>query len=83
MLKAIFRISGCNRSFNNRWSQLKQNADRPLPDMEVPYLIVVTTEPGASPEKVETDVTKPMENALGVISGVKNVTSTSSEIMVL
>lgn len=50
-----------------------------LPDMEVPYLIVVTTEPGASPEKVETDVTKPMENALGVISGVKNVTSTSSE----
>ena len=50
-----------------------------LPDMEVPYLIVVTTEPGASPEKVETDVTKPMENALGIISGVKNVTSTSSE----
>lgn len=50
-----------------------------LPDMEVPYLIVVTTEPGASPEKVETDLTKPMENALGVISGVKNVTSTSSE----
>ena len=46
-----------------------------LPDMEVPYLIVVTTEPGASPEKVETDVTKPMENALGVISGVKNVTT--------
>ena len=27
-----------------------------LPDMEVPYLIVATTEPGASPEKVETDV---------------------------
>lgn len=50
-----------------------------MPDLEVPYLVVVTTEPGASPEKVENDITKPMENALGVLSGVKNVVSTSSE----
>lgn len=50
-----------------------------MPDLEVPYLIVITTEPGASPEKVENDVTRPMENALGVLSSVKNVVSTSSE----
>ena len=50
-----------------------------LPEMTLPYLIVVTTYPGASPERVESDVIKPMESALGTISGVKNVYSTSSE----
>lgn len=50
-----------------------------LPEMEMPYLAVITTEPGASPEKVETDVTEPLEAALGVVSGVESVTSTSSE----
>jgi len=50
-----------------------------LPEMTLPYLIVVTTYPGASPERVESDVIKPMEAALGTISGVKNVYSTSSE----
>lgn len=50
-----------------------------LPEMSLPYLIVITTYPGASPERVESDVIKPMESALGTISGVKNVYSTSSE----
>ena len=50
-----------------------------LPNMSMPYLIVVTTYPGASPEKVEAEVVKPMEGALGTISGVENVYSTSSE----
>ena len=50
-----------------------------LPDMTIPYMVVMTTYPGASPEKVERDVTQPMENALGTISGVENVTSTSAE----
>lgn len=50
-----------------------------LPDMDMPYMMVITTYPGASPEKVETDVTKPMESTLGTINGVKNVTSTSAE----
>ena len=44
-----------------------------LPEMTLPYLIVITTYPGASPERVESDVIKPMEAALGTISGVKNV----------
>lgn len=50
-----------------------------LPDMELPYMMVITTEPGASPEKVENDVTKPLESVLGTVSGVNNVVSTSSE----
>ena len=50
-----------------------------LPNMSLPYLMVVTTYPGASPEKVETDVVKPLESALGTVSGVENVYSTSSE----
>ncbi len=50
-----------------------------LPDIGLPYLIVVTTYPGASPEKVENDVVRPLESALGTVSGVENVFSTSGE----
>ncbi|MBQ6997588.1 MAG: efflux RND transporter permease subunit [Oscillospiraceae bacterium] len=50
-----------------------------LPNMSMPYLIVVTTYPGASPEKVEAEVVRPLESALGTVSGVENVYSTSSE----
>lgn len=50
-----------------------------LPEMNMPYMMVITTYPGASPEKVEESVTKPMESTLGTISGVENVTSTSAE----
>ena len=50
-----------------------------LPDMSLPYLMVVTTYPGASPERVESDVVRPMESALGTVSGVKNVMSTCGE----
>ena len=50
-----------------------------LPSMELPYVMVVTSYPGASPERVEAAVTAPLEAGLGTVSGVKNVTSTSSE----
>lgn len=50
-----------------------------LPAMELPYVMVVTSYPGASPERVEAVVTAPLEAGLGTVSGVKNVTSTSSE----
>ena len=49
-----------------------------LPDLEMPYLAVITTEAGASPEKVENDITSVMESTLGTISGVENVSSTSA-----
>lgn len=50
-----------------------------LPEMSLPYMMVITTYPGASPEKVESTVCEPMERALGSVSGVKNVYSMSYE----
>lgn len=50
-----------------------------MPDLTMPYLAVITTETGASPEQVEMDVTEPLESALGTINGVESITSTSSE----
>lgn len=50
-----------------------------LPEMSLPYMLVITTYPGASPEKVESSVCEPMESALGSVSGVKNVYSMSYE----
>ncbi len=50
-----------------------------LPEMDLPYVAVVTVYAGASPEKVETGVTKPLESALSTVSGVHTVTSISQE----
>lgn len=50
-----------------------------LPEISLPYMVVVTTYPGASSEKVEADITVPIEAALGTVSGVKNVSSSSNE----
>jgi HAE1 family hydrophobic/amphiphilic exporter-1 len=50
-----------------------------LPNMNMPYMIVITTYPGASPEKVELEVSTVLEDAVGTVNGVKNVTSTSAE----
>lgn len=50
-----------------------------LPDMNLPYAVVMTTYPGASPEEVETTVTRPVEQAMATISNIKNVSSSSME----
>ena len=50
-----------------------------LPNMSLPYLMVITTYPGASPERVESDVVRPLESALGTVNGVENVYSTAAE----
>ena len=50
-----------------------------LPQMTLPYLMVVTTYPGASPEKVESAVGIPMERALGTITGVKKVMTANAD----
>lgn len=50
-----------------------------LPNMDFPYMIIVTTYPGASPELVETTVSKPLEQSVAVLDGVKTVTSSSSD----
>ena len=50
-----------------------------LPSMNLPYAVVYTTFPGASPEKVETMVTKPVEQAMATMSSIKEINSISSE----
>lgn len=50
-----------------------------LPNMDFPYVMIMTTYPGASPEKVEAEVTKPMEQSMSTLEHIKEVTSTSSE----
>lgn len=50
-----------------------------LPNLDFPYAVVVTTYPGASPEQVETTVTKPLEQSMATLDKIKNITSTSSE----
>ena len=52
-----------------------------LPSMDLPYVAVITTYPGASPEKVEQSVTKPLEQTLSTTGGVEGITSISSENM--
>lgn len=59
-------------SFNNLTTDL-------LPSMEMPYVAIITTYPGASPEKVEESVSKVIEQGMMGISNIVNVTSTSSE----
>ena len=50
-----------------------------LPDVNTPYLMVVTVYLGASPERVESEVSDVMQNALGTVAGVEKVTATSAE----
>ena len=48
-----------------------------LPNMDFPYVIIVTADPGASPESVEQAITKPMEQSMSTLDKIKDVTSTS------
>ena len=61
-------------------SFLEMNTDL-LPNMEFPYAIVITTYPGASPEEVETTVTKPIEQTMASVSNIKNIMSSSQDNM--
>ena len=57
-------------------SQLQQDL---LPDISIPAVIVITPDPGASPEIVDSQVTIPVVNALTGVNGVDTVQSTSSQ----
>lgn len=56
----------------------KMNTDL-LPSMDMPYAMVMTTYPGASPETVEQTVTRPIEQSMATVSNITNVSSVSSE----
>ena len=48
-----------------------------LPDMSLQYAMIITTDMGASPEKVESEVTAPIESAMATTSNIKNISSIS------
>ena len=51
----------------------------PLPQLDIPMIVVTASLPGASPESMATTVATPMERALGSISGVTAISSSSSQ----
>ena len=59
-------------------SLMKMTTDL-LPSISLPYVIVMTTYPGASPETVEMVVTKPVESSMATISNIKSISSSSNE----
>ena len=50
-----------------------------LPNISLPYAIVMTAYPGASPETVEMVVTKPVEASMATVSNIESISSVSSE----
>ena len=50
-----------------------------LPNMDFPYVIIMTTDPGASPDKVESEVTRPIEQSMATLEGIVNITSNSAD----
>ena len=50
-----------------------------LPNMDFPYVIIMTTYPGQSPEVVEEEITRPLEQSMATLDHIKEVTSTSQE----
>ena len=50
-----------------------------LPNMDFPYVMIMTVYPGANPEQVEKEITRPMEQSMATLEHIKEITSTSSE----
>lgn len=49
------------------------------PEMELPFVVVYTTYPGASASDIESNITRPLEDVLNSVSKLKEMTSTSSD----
>ena len=73
MLMLSFLVAGI-------FSYFSLGVDR-MPNVDAPMVTVTTLNPGASPEEVETEITKKIEDAVNSISGLDEITSTSSEGM--
>jgi HAE1 family hydrophobic/amphiphilic exporter-1 len=49
------------------------------PNIDFPYISITTIYLGSGPREIETQITKPIEDSVSLISGVKTVTSTSQD----
>ena len=50
-----------------------------VPSISAPVVLVTTTEPGANPDTIETQITKPIEDAISTLRDIDTLTSTSSQ----
>jgi multidrug efflux pump subunit AcrB len=75
MLMLAFIVSGI-------FTYSSLGVDR-MPKIDAPFVMVTVVNPGASPEEVETEITKKIEDAVNSISGLNEISSTSSEGMAL
>jgi hydrophobic/amphiphilic exporter-1 (mainly G- bacteria), HAE1 family len=75
MLILAFIVSGIFAYFS-------LGVDR-MPKIDAPFVMVSVINPGASPEEVETEITKKIEDAVNSISGLDELSSTSSEGMAM
>jgi multidrug efflux pump subunit AcrB len=73
LLTIIITVSGI-------YSGTRMNMET-IPDISIPYLMVMDVYPGATPEKVMEDVSKPLEKAIENLEGVKSVNSNSNANM--
>ncbi|MGQ0568716.1 MAG: efflux RND transporter permease subunit [Armatimonadota bacterium] len=64
--------------FVGLFSYYRLNVER-FPNVDIPFISIGTTLPGASPEEVESDVTEKIEKAVNTIGGVDTLSSTSAE----
>jgi HAE1 family hydrophobic/amphiphilic exporter-1 len=60
------------------FSYMKLNIDQ-YPDVDIPFVTIVTVLRGAGPEQIETDVTKKIEDAVNPVGGLDHIQSTSQE----
>jgi multidrug efflux pump subunit AcrB len=73
LLTIIITVSGI-------YSGTKMNMET-IPDISIPYLMVMDVYPGATPEQVMEDISKPLEKAIENLKGVKSVYSNSNANM--
>lgn len=52
-----------------------------LPSINLPYAMVITAYPGATPEEVEAEISKPMEQAMAALENINSINSVSAENM--
>ncbi len=61
------------------WRSMKEMPAELNPSINIPYVTVTTTYPGAGPAEIESLVTKPIEDATASVNGIKNTTSQSQD----